>query len=234
LLADTTVVLVHGAFHGAWCWSRVVDGLAALGIAALAVDLPEFDAEEKTALGLQRDAEAVRDVLRACSGRVVVCGHSYGGVVVTEAVTPETPASHLVYLAAAVPDVDEGLADCIPNLTQAPIFRAMAPGPGDSLLIDPEKAADIFYNDCESELATWAAAQLRPQTAGCLTEGVTRAAWRDVESTYILCEQDLVLSGLVQEAMAKRCTRVARWSTSHSPMLSRPELAIDLLADLAS
>lgn len=232
--ADTTVVLVHGAFHGAWCWSRVVDGLAELGIAALAVDLPEFDAEQKTALGLSRDVEAVRDVLGACNGRVVLCGHSYGGVVITEAVTPETPASHLVYLAAAVPDVDEGLADCIPDLSEAPIFRAMVPGPGESLLVDREKAAGIFYNDCEPELASWAAAQLRPQAAGCLTEGVTRAAWRDADSTYILCERDLVLSGQMQEAMAKRCTRVARWSTSHSPMLSRPEFLVELLADLAT
>ena len=234
MVTDATVVLVHGAFHGAWCWSKVVDGLTARGIAALAVDLPRFDELNETSLGLRRDAEAVRDVLRKCSGRVVLCGHSYGGVVITEAVTPDVPVPHLVYLAAAVPDVDEGLADCIPNLTDAPIFRAMIPGPGDSLLVDPEKAAAVFYNDCEAALAKWATSQLRPQAAGCLTERATRAAWREADSTYILCEDDLVLNDQVQERMAKRCTRVTRWPTSHSPMLSRPEMLIDLLGDLAA
>jgi pimeloyl-ACP methyl ester carboxylesterase len=234
LVTDTTVVLVHGAFHGAWCWSKVIDGLAAEGVAALAIDLPRFDASSETSLGLKRDAEAVREVLRECTGPVVLCGHSYGGAVITEAVTADAPASHLVYLAAVVPDVDEGLADCIPDLAGAPIVRAMTPGEGDSLQVDPEKAAEIFYNDCEPELASWAIEQLRPQAAGCLVERATQAAWRDVESTYILCEDDLALSESFQEQMAKRCTRVTRWPTSHSPMLSRPDLLIELLADLAT
>jgi pimeloyl-ACP methyl ester carboxylesterase len=234
LVTDATVLLVHGAFHGAWCWSKVVDGLAAQGVAALAIDLPRFDPSCETSLGLKRDAEAVREILRECSGRVVLCGHSYGGAVITEAVTPEAPASHLVYLAALVPDIDEGLADCIPNLTEAAIFHAMTPGDGDSLLIDPTKAAEIFYNDCEPEDARWATSQLGPQAAGCLVEKATRAAWREAESTYILCENDLVLSEQVQERMAKRCTRVTRWPTGHSPMLSRPEMLIDLLAELAA
>ena len=165
---------------------------------------------------------------------MLLCGHSYGGAVITEAVTPDTPASHLVYLAAFVPDVGEGLSDCIPNLSEAPIVRAMTPGEGDSLLIDPKKAAAIFYNDCDPELAEWAISQLGPQAAGCLVERTTRAAWRETESTYILCEDDLALSEQIQERMAKRCTRVARWPTSHSPMLSRPELMVELLAELAA
>jgi len=227
------VVLVHGAFHGAWCWSKVVDGLAAEGIATIAIDLPKFDASGETSLGLQRDAKAVREVLEKCSSRIVLCGHSYGGAVITEAVTAETPVSHLVYLAALVPDIGEGLSDCMPNLADAPIVRAMMPGEGDSLLIDPKKAHEIFYNDCEPELASWATAQLRPQAAGCLVEQTTRAAWHDVDSTYVLCENDLALSREIQEPMAKRCTRVTRWPTSHSPMLSRPELVVDLLAEFA-
>lgn len=234
VVTDATVVLVHGAFHGAWCWTKVVEGLAAQGIAALAVDLPKYEPSSESALGLQRDAMAVRSVLRECSGPVVLCGHSYGGAVITEAVTPEAPASHLVYLAALVPDVGEGLADCMPNLTDAPIVHAMVPGEGDSLLIDPDKAADVFYNDCEPELAKWATLQLGPQAAGCLVERATRAAWHETESTYIVCEEDLAVSEQVQERMAKRCTRTTRWPTSHSPMLSRPELLIALLAELAA
>ncbi len=234
MVIDTTVVLVHGAFHGAWCWSKVVDGLTAQGFVAIAVDLPRFDESCETSLGLQKDAEAVREVLRKCSGRVVLCGHSYGGAVITEAVTPETPASHLVYLAAVVPDIGEGLLDCIPNLSEAPIVRAMIPGEGDSLRIDPTKAAGIFYNDCDPELAAWAVSQLGPQAARCLMERASRAAWRETESTYILCEDDRALNEQIQERMAKRCTRVTRWSTSHSPMLSRPELLVELLAELAA
>jgi len=172
-------------------------------------------------------------VLRGCSGRVILCGHSYGGAVISEAATPEVSVSHLVYLAALVPEVGEGLADCIPNLSDALIVRAMMPGEGDSLVIDPEKAAELFYNDCDPELANWAIAQLGPQAAGCLVERTTNAAWHDADSTYIICENDFALDEQIQEPMSKRCTRVTRWPTSHSPMLSRPDLVVDLLTELA-
>ncbi len=67
MVTDATVVLVHGAFHGAWCWSKVVDGLAAQGVATLAIDLPRFDPSCETSLGLKRDSEAVRGaVSNAC------------------------------------------------------------------------------------------------------------------------------------------------------------------------
>ena len=72
-----TAVLVHGAFHGAWCWDKVVPLLDAAGMPSVAVELPFTS--------FAADVDAVRAALDAASGSVVLCGHSYGGAVITEA-----------------------------------------------------------------------------------------------------------------------------------------------------
>ena len=105
------MILVHGAFHAAWCWQRVLDGLLELGVGAVAIDLPGHGASTQPLGGLHHDAAHLRDVLRSCDDPVVLCGHSYGGVVITEAVAPGSNVEHLVYVTAGVPDVGESLAD---------------------------------------------------------------------------------------------------------------------------
>ena len=79
------VVLVHGAWHGAWCWERVVDGLAAVAIESVAIDLPGHGEDPGPFSDLHGDAARVRSVLDRINRPVVLLGHSYGGAVVTEA-----------------------------------------------------------------------------------------------------------------------------------------------------
>lgn len=97
------VVLVPGGFTGAWMWADVVALLEREGIEAIAVELPTIG-EGSTAADLHADARSVRLVLDRLGPPVLLCGHSYGGVVITEAAAGPHPAvRELVYLTAAAP-----------------------------------------------------------------------------------------------------------------------------------
>jgi len=90
-MADpATVALVHGAWHGAWCWDKVVAQLADAHVPVIAVDLPFTSFHD--------DVNAVRKALDTASDRVVLCGHSYGGAVISEADAGVDSVRHLVYL----------------------------------------------------------------------------------------------------------------------------------------
>ncbi len=234
---QATVVLVHGAFHGAWCWKHVEAGLVAEGVRVVSFDLPGHGDSSAPLGALAEDADAVRSVLELCTGDIVLCGHSYGGAVMTEAVGRDTERiRHLVYLTAAVPDIGESILDCFPGLVDTELDKGtMHAGPdGTGLLLDPEQAWERFYADCDPLVAEWALARIDAQDPRSFLDPVAAAPWREVESTYAICTEDLVIPVGFQQRLAKRCHRSLEWVSSHSPMLSRPERVIELLAGLAS
>jgi pimeloyl-ACP methyl ester carboxylesterase len=141
LSEPATVVLVHGAFHGAWCWKYVASALRARGVDVRCFDLPGHGDSTAPLGSLAEDAQAVRQVLDACTGEVVVCGHSYGGMVIGEAVGRETErVRHLLYVAAAMPDVGESLSDCFPGLLAAELENGTMSAGHDSAGIRPDPA----------------------------------------------------------------------------------------------
>ncbi len=93
------VVLVHGAWHGAWCWDGVVAQLDQLGVQSVAVELPFT--------GFADDVAAARSEIDAAEPGAVVVGHSYGGVVITQAAAGASHVRHLVYVAAFMTDIGE-------------------------------------------------------------------------------------------------------------------------------
>src|SRR5689334_12110464 len=117
--APATVVLVHGAFHGAWCWSKVVPLLEEAGIPVVAVDLPGHGDSPGPPGDLYDAAAHVRAALDGIAGLKVVCGHSYGGAVITEATADRADVTQLVYLAALMPDVGETVGATMPEVEHA-------------------------------------------------------------------------------------------------------------------
>ncbi|HEV3226489.1 MAG TPA: alpha/beta hydrolase [Acidimicrobiales bacterium] len=226
-MADpTTVVLVHGAWHGAWCWDKVVALLDEAGIATHATELPFTSFDD--------DVRATSGALDRIDGRVVLCGHSYGGAVITQAGTHPS-VEHLVYLTAFACDVGESpsataVEENLPftAINDALVFR----DDGASMSVDPAKAAAVFYHDCDPADIEAAISRLRPVNLSCVTTPTTSAAWRDRPSTYVVCTEDRALHLELQRHLATRCTTSVDFATAHSPFLNRPELVADLLEGL--
>lgn len=221
-----TVVLVHGAWHGAWCWERVVDRLSIPGVKGIPVEMP---GDGHVPGLLYADASAVRRVLDRLDGPVVLCGHSYGGAVITEAgVHPRV--AHLVYIAAFVPDEQRAVRDLL-----GPGPRAKLANVGDDGLthLDAVGVATL-YHDCEPADVEWAAVRVRAQRPDGFTRPVPRPAWREKPSTYVVCTADQAIDQRLQRQMAARAgADVLEWPTGHSPFASRPDLVAALLADLS-
>lgn len=226
-----TVVFVHGAWHGAWCWEQVIPKLGAAGQRSMVVDLPSVSSPRA---GLSDDAACVRDALDALTDDVVLVGHSYGGSVVTEAGLHSNVA-HLVYLTAFVLEIGE-----------SPATNELRGGDGAGLLdqairigdgvvtLDAELAIPALYHDCEPQVAAAAVNRLRPQSLKALQDTVTVAAWREKPSTYVVCADDRGIVPALQRANAARIGNSIDWPTSHSPFFSRPDLVVDLVVEISA
>jgi pimeloyl-ACP methyl ester carboxylesterase len=208
-----TVVLVHGAWHGAWCWDKVVTGLAARQVPTIAVELP-FD-------GLEADAaEARKAIVRAGPGAVVV----------SQAASGVKNVGHLVYLCAFMSGEDDDMGAMMAKYP-SPLLPHMRVANGRTV-VDPAGAVDAFYGDCAKADIDNALARLR-SIPGMTLAGDQPPAWRDVPSTYVVCTEDRAILPGAQREMAAHATYVVEWPTSHSPFVSKPQWVVDLLERLA-
>jgi hypothetical protein len=211
------VVLIHGAWHGAWCWDAVVHELRHRDVDPVAVELP-FS-------GFADDVAAARSVISSVGPDVVVCAHSYGGVVVNEAVVGLTNVDHIVYLAAFINTGDLSALMSGP----LPLLDGIIDLGDEWCRFDPDLAHQIFYGD--SDAATVAA--ITPRLRPMVMEGAVIAGpglhTASVPSTYVVCDRDRAIAPQAQYAMAEGSTRVIAWPTDHSPFLTRPGAVADLL-----
>jgi pimeloyl-ACP methyl ester carboxylesterase len=223
-----TVVLVPGAWHGAWCFDRVAARLAATGVTSVALDNPSVARAPAT---LQDDVGTVVAVLDAIDEPVLLVGHSYGGAVVTEAgVHPNV--AHVVYLAAFALDEGESVVtNELKGGENASLPEALRTE-GDLITVDPARAVEFFYHDCEPAAAAAAVAKLQPMSAAAMGGTVTGVAWRGTPSTYVVCTDDRAAPVALQRSSAARVGTTVEMPTSHSPFLSRPDLVTELLVEL--
>jgi hypothetical protein len=221
-----TLLLVHGAWHGAWCWDELIRVLTERGWEVRAIDLPTVHAPHKERLGMQDDADAVRAAIDAVAGPVVVVAHSYGGVPVTQAADAPN-VQHIVYVAAFVLDAGESLLAAVggiePEWWHVDGLLATA---GDEL----RPPRELFFADASPDVAAAATAKLLPQAVRSFHDPVTSVAWRGKETTYVITEQDAIFPLPAQEALAARSGSAApRLDTSHSPFLSQPDALADIV-----
>jgi pimeloyl-ACP methyl ester carboxylesterase len=235
---NATVVLIHGAWHGAWCWDRVVPLLEGANVSTVAVDLPGHGASTEPLGDLYTHTAFVHDLLEQIDGPIVLCGHSYGGAVITEAAAGVDAVRHLVYLCALVPEVGEALgtvmADTVTPLRgRSELGTAMQVNDDGTMTLDVEASVPVFYADCSDGDVDAAREQLGPHSAAGFGQPLRAAAWHDVPSTYVVCTEDRAISPELQRALTTRTTTSIEWSTSHSPFFSRPDLVAELLIRLA-
>jgi pimeloyl-ACP methyl ester carboxylesterase len=231
-----TVGLVHGAWHGAWCWDRLVPELEALGLRCVAVDLPAEDPDA----GAAECAERVSEALGTASdpAGVVVVGHSLGGLTIP-IVASLRPVRLLVFLCAFLPQPGRSMSEQIrdggvfaPGWSN--LARLQTGHPDGSSEWPAEAAIEAFYHDCPPDDAGWAASRLRRQTWKVLDETTPLQAWPSAASVSILCRDDRVLSPDWSRRVAvERLGRPAlELDGGHSPFLSRPDELARVLAGL--
>lgn len=235
-----TALLVHGAWHGAWAWDRVLARLHSAGVEGTAIDLPGHGDDQAAFGDLHGDAAWVRRELDRLGREVVLVGHSYGGAVITEA--GDHPAvDHLVYVAAFALDAGESCVsaatDSVKQMShegRPDLASGIAVTPDSSLILDPLIAAECLYNDCDEQTVAWALDRLGPQPLVTLQQEPAAVAWQGRPSTYVVCNDDRAVHPDLQRMMARRCGAVVEWATDHSPFLCRPDLVAGLLVELAT
>ncbi len=233
-MSASHVLLVHGAWHGAWCWDRVLEPLRELGVTPHTIDLPGHG-ESTAPLGdLHCDADAVKAALDDIAAPTLLVGHSYGGMVITDAGVHEG-VTGLVYVCAFMPAADSTLMDedtqTLPD-GETPNDPAPVGFTDDNtaLYFDPAGAAAALYHDCDEATQRWAAARLDRQPTASFAQPARSLAYDNKPSAYVVCTDDRTIHPWNQRRMAARALRVNELGASHSPFLSMPSELAQLLA----
>ncbi len=231
----TTFALVHGAWHGAWCWERLIPELAAHGHAAIAIDLPCDDVEA----GGAAYADVVVAATAAAGDDLVLVGHSLGGLTIP-LVAALRPARKLVYLCALLPRPGMSLVQQL-ELEPEIFVPGYAAGlarddQGRSYWEDEDAAVDVLYGDCPRQLASWAVPRLRPQARRASDEACPERL-PEVDSVSLIARDDAIVNPEWARAAAldRLGAKAVELPGDHSPFLSRPgELAEILLSSRVS
>ncbi|TAL00321.1 MAG: alpha/beta fold hydrolase [Rhodospirillaceae bacterium] len=239
-------ILVHGGFHGAWCWSRVIPELEKLGHQAIAVDLPGHGARVND--DPRSFADRATAILAILQPGDVLVGHSGGGYDITVAAdaAPEKVA-HLVYLAAGLPLEGRTLLEATGGVAKRDektgelrpvqlmddttgMLRFIRPNAqGRMEWLSQEGAREFFYHDCDDETVAWAFSKLSPSAKSFPEETFAlKNFWQaDLPRSYILCKQDRSKPHQMSLQVIERLgVEPLVIDASHSPFLSKPaELA---------
>jgi len=227
-----TVVLVHGAFADSSGFDGIVRRLVADGYPVVAAPNP--------LRGLSFDAAALRALLAAVEGPIVLVGHSYGGAVISTAATGNTQVKALVYLAAFVPEVGESAQSLVEKFPGSTVGESLKPVPlGEGqvdLYIDPRVFHPNFAADLPAEDAAVLAITQRPATGAALGEpATTPQAWHTIRSYHLISAADRIIPPAAQEYMAERSGATVQIveGASHLVFVSHPETTVAFIESAA-
>jgi pimeloyl-ACP methyl ester carboxylesterase len=226
----STLLLVHGAWSGGWIWEPILDPLRERGVRFEVIEqLPSAGTDAAELGDLDADAEHVRARLDDAAGPVVLCGHSYGGMVITE-VADHPAISHSIYLAAFWPPKGQSLLDLFGAETLPEWIVAREDG-SLSLVDDTELVRQALFADLDPDRAAQAHDQLVLQSASSF-ESKSSAPPRSHPVTYLVCAEDQAVPVPAQEAMATAADRALRIQSAHCPQLSHLDGLADALASV--
>jgi pimeloyl-ACP methyl ester carboxylesterase len=239
-------VLVHGSFHGAWCWSRLTPLLEAEGHRIVVPNLPGSGGDPAPIENADLDSYATRiaGTIDGLRGPVVLVGHSMGGIV-TSQVAELRPArlAATVYVNGLLLRSGESLVSFLDAHAYLDVddlvLKNMVVSPdGTTATFPVEKAAEVFYNTCRPSDAEWAAKQLMPQRTKIYADPLQLTSERDgrVPRFYVKGSKDNAVSPAYQEAMLKNtaCEKVFTLDGDHSPFLYATSELVGILTSLVS
>jgi len=220
-----SIVLVHGGFVDGSGWEGVYKSLTRDGYKVSVVQNPT--------VSLKEDVAVTKRAIAAAQGDVILVGHSYGGVVITEAGTDPKVAG-LVYITAFAPDKGESVGKLIANPPPgAPVPPILPPTDG-FLLLDRAKFAASFAADVKPELADFMGASQVPWGLDALNGEVTVPAWKSKPSWYLVATDDHMIPVPAQRMMAARTgAKISDHAGSHAVYVSQPEAVAAVIRNAA-
>jgi pimeloyl-ACP methyl ester carboxylesterase len=212
--ADTTAILVHGAWADGSSWSGVIPLLKAAGLKVVAVQLPRTSVAD--------DAATVKRAIAAQSGSVILAGHSYGGAVITEAGTDPKVAA-LVYVSAFAPGDGQSINDILQPFPKPAWQSTIQVDSGGYLTLPQETVATYLAPDVPKPAIDIITATQGPLFAHCFDDKITVAAWKTKPAWWVLSLQDQIIPAPLQQGMATAINAtVATVGSGHLTPVTHP------------
>ena len=209
-----SIVLVHGGFVDGSGWKGVHEALTNDGYEVIVAQNPT--------LSLADDVAVTKRAIAAARNPVVLVGHSYGGVVITEAGNDPKVAS-VAYIAAFAPDAGESVETLIANPPPGAAVPPILPPQDGFLMLDKAKFADSFAADVDPSTARFMADSQVPWGVEALAGKVAVPAWKSKPSFYLVASDDRMIPPPAQRAMAERAgAKMTETSGSHAVYVSKP------------
>jgi len=236
----TTFLLIHGAWHGGWCWHKVAPLLKAKGHKAIAADLPGHgeDRTPTASATLKGYADRACEIAAAQKEPVILVGHSMGGITITQ--TAENCPQNiraLVYLCAFLPRNGDSLVTWASQDRESKVNpTTTAPQPDGSVKFRMECTREAFYLNCTEEDIQFAQPRLVAESGALFDVPVKTTAerWGRLPRYYIECARDRAITLWLQKEMQNQspCRLKFSLDTDHSPFFSAPEQLADILLQI--
>lgn len=218
------IVLVHGAFADGSSWAKIIPLLEAKGYHVVAVQNP--------LTSLADDVAATKRALALQDGPVLLVGHSWGGMVISDAGNDPKVAG-LVYVAAAAPDANQTLGELTKD-APTPGLQQIKPDAAGFLSMTTKGINEDFAQDLTPTERRVIAATQQPVAAAAFGDKVMTVAWQTKPSWFIVASNDHMISPVLEQAMAKKIKATTlTLQSSHVPMLSQPQKVADFIAEAA-
>jgi pimeloyl-ACP methyl ester carboxylesterase len=220
---QANIMLVHGAWADASCWSKVILLLQAKGYKVTAAQIP--------LTSLSDDISVTRRLLSKTKEPTVLVGHSYGGAVITGAATETPQVKALVYITAFGLDEGESLESLSNQGPPSPGSAAIEPDADGFLWINREKFHDSFAGGATADEAAVMAAVQKPLGFTAFSGKESTPAWKTIPSWYLVCTDDQMIPPPAQQFLSKRMNATVRSvASSHCPFMSHPQDVAEIIA----
>lgn len=243
---EKTYLLIHGAWHGAWCWNKVVPLMTSKGYKVIAIDLPGHGSDTTNAHAILLDdyVKKVTDTANGIEGQIILVGHSMGGIVISQAAERlgKSKVFKLIYLDAFLPKNGESVSSLATMIESDLPKDSSRLTIGNGLIVSedrktsifkPEVADILFYHDCTQSDKDFAHKNLSRQSFAPLGTpvSVTDSVYGTIPKYFILCTDSRDLDKSILPTRVK-CEKVVKLKSSHSPFFSKPQKLVKILTKL--